>query len=90
MAALVDEYPDRFPGFIGTAIMANPEKMVADARRNIEELGALGMQIFTNVQGKPLDLPEFEPFFCLYERGQQAGLDAPCARGEFSRLSDRE
>ncbi len=63
MAALVDEYPDRFPGFIGTAIMANPEKMVADARRNIEELGALGMQIFTNVQGKPLDLPEFEPFF---------------------------
>ncbi|HAV07291.1 MAG TPA: amidohydrolase, partial [Rhodobacteraceae bacterium] len=27
------------------------------------DLGACGMQIFTNVGGKPLDLPEFEPFF---------------------------
>ena len=27
------------------------------------DLGALGIQIFTNVKGKPLDLPEFEPIF---------------------------
>ncbi|MFT6784479.1 MAG: putative TIM-barrel fold metal-dependent hydrolase [Dinoroseobacter sp.] len=63
MAVLVATYPDKFPGFIGTAVMSNPAQMVADARRNIEELGACGMQIFTNVSGKPLDLPEFEPFF---------------------------
>ena len=63
MAELVADHPDRFPGFIGTAVMADPDAMVEDARRNIEELGASGMQIFTNVAGKPLDLPEFEPFF---------------------------
>lgn len=63
MAELCAKYPHRFPAFIGTAVMSNPDAMVEDARRNIEDLGAAGMQIFTNVSGKPLDLPEFEPFF---------------------------
>lgn len=63
MAELCHRYPDRFPGFIGTAVMSNPAAMVEDARRNIEDLGAVGMQIFTNVSGKPLDSPEFDPFF---------------------------
>jgi predicted TIM-barrel fold metal-dependent hydrolase len=63
MAELCVKYPDRFPGFIGTAVLNNPDAMVEEARRNIEDLGACGMQIFTNVNGKPLDLPEFAPFF---------------------------
>jgi len=63
MAELCQKHPERFPGFIGTAVMSNPDAMVEDARRNIEDLGAVGMQIFTNVSGKPLDRPEFEPFF---------------------------
>lgn len=63
MADLCAAHPARFPGFIGTAVMSNPGAVVADARRNIETLGASGMQIFTNVAGKPLDHPDFEPFF---------------------------
>jgi predicted TIM-barrel fold metal-dependent hydrolase len=63
MADLCAKHPGRFPGFIGTAVMSNPAAMVEEARRNIEDLGACGMQIFTNVGGKPLDLPEFAPFF---------------------------
>ncbi len=63
MAALCEKYPDRFPGFIGTAPMSNPDALVEETRRAIEDLGAVGMQIFTNVAGKPLDLPEYEPFF---------------------------
>lgn len=63
MAELCEAHPDRFPAFIGTAVTSNPDAVVDEARRNIEELGAAGMQIFTNVSGKPLDLPEFEPFF---------------------------
>jgi uncharacterized protein len=63
MAELCRKYPDRFPGFIGTAPVSNPEQCVAECRRAVEELGAVGMQIFTNVKGKPLDLPEFAPFF---------------------------
>ena len=63
MADLCERHPDRFPGFIGTAVLSNPDVVVDEARRTIEELGACGMQIFTNVGGRPLDRPEFEPFF---------------------------
>ncbi len=63
MAELCARHSDRFPGFIGTAPMNDMAACVAECRRAVEELGASGMQIFTNVGGKPLDLPEFEPFF---------------------------
>lgn len=63
MAELCEKYPDRFLGFIGTAPMSNPDALVEESKRAIEDMGASGMQIFTNVKGKPLDLPEFEPFF---------------------------
>lgn len=63
MAELCQKYPERFPAFIGTAPMNNPDALVEECRRAIEDLGAVGMQIFTNINGKPVDLPEFEPFF---------------------------
>jgi uncharacterized protein len=63
MADLCAKYPQRFPAFIATAAMGNMKECVAECRRAIEESGAVGIQIFTNVSGKPLDLPEFEPFF---------------------------
>jgi len=75
MADLCARHPDRFPAFIGTAVMSNPDAMVEDARRNIVDLGAAGMQIFTNVSGKPLDLPEFEPFFAyMHSAGKPVWL----------------
>lgn len=63
MAELCLKHPERFPGFIGTALLADPDAMVTEARRAVEDLSAVGMQIFTNVSGKPLDLPEYAPFF---------------------------
>lgn len=89
MAELCQEYPDRFPGFIGTAVLSSPDAMVEEARRNIEDLGACGMQIFTNVSGKPLDLPECEPFFDYMGKIRESGLDAPGAWRELPRLFDR-
>ena len=70
MAELCAQYAEHFAGFVGTVAMNNTGAMVAEARRAIEDLGACGMQIFTNVNGKPLDLPEFEP---LYEYMADAG-----------------
>ena len=35
----------------------------AIVRLRLEDLGACAVQIFTNYSGKPLDLPQFEPFF---------------------------
>lgn len=63
MAELCQKYPDRFPGFIATVPMSNPDRLVEDAKYAIDQLGASGVQIFTNVAGKPLDCPEFQPIF---------------------------
>ncbi|MAZ17310.1 amidohydrolase family protein [Oricola sp.] len=71
MADLCAKYPERFPAFISTAVMTDPAGAIAEARRAIEEAGAAGIQIFTNVKGKPLDAPEFSDFFAyLGEAGK--------------------
>ena len=50
MAELCHRYPDRFPGFIGTAVMSNPAAMVEDARRNIEDLGAVSSNMIDKLR----------------------------------------
>jgi aminocarboxymuconate-semialdehyde decarboxylase len=63
MAEYVAKYPDRFPGFIASMPMNNPDAALEEIDRVIKDLKAVGVQFFTNVKGKPLDLPEFKPLF---------------------------
>jgi predicted TIM-barrel fold metal-dependent hydrolase len=63
LAALVKRHPDRFPGFIASLPMNNPDAAVREANRAITELRAGGIQIYTNVLGKPLSAPEYFPLF---------------------------
>jgi len=63
MAEYVSRHPDRFPAFIASLPMNNPEAAVEEIDRAIKELKAVGIQFFTNVAGKPLDLPEYKPLF---------------------------
>jgi aminocarboxymuconate-semialdehyde decarboxylase len=72
MAELVRKYPDRFPGFIASLPMNDPEGLLKEAKRAIQDLNAVGVQIFTNVLGRPLDKPETMPLFDL-----MAELDRP-------------
>jgi aminocarboxymuconate-semialdehyde decarboxylase len=72
MAELVRKYPDRFPGFIASLPMSDPEGLLKEAKRAIQDLQAVGVQIFTNVLGRPLDKPETMPLFDL-----MAELDRP-------------
>ncbi len=65
MAELVQKYPDRFPGFIASLAMNDPDEMIKEASRAIKDLGAVGVQVFTNVLGKPLTRPETMPLFDL-------------------------
>jgi predicted TIM-barrel fold metal-dependent hydrolase len=62
-AEIVTKHPDRFPGFVAQAALLARDGGVREAERAIKDLGAIGVQINTNVNGKPLDRPEFEPFF---------------------------
>ena len=63
MADLVARHRERFPGFIASLPMNNPDAAVEEMDRTIRELKAVGVQMFTNVNGRPLDLPEYRPLF---------------------------
>ena len=63
LAELCRKHPDRFPTFIASMPMNNVEACVRELDRAIADLGAKGIQIFTNVLGKPLSSPEFRPIF---------------------------
>ena len=47
------KHPDQFPGWVAQAPMTRPT--AACAKRRALKNGALGVQIYTNVAGKPLD-----------------------------------
>ena len=63
LAELASRHPDRFPGFIASMPANNVEACLEEIDRSINTLGARGIQLFTNVLGKPLSLPEFRPIF---------------------------
>ncbi len=63
MAELCAQHPSRFPSFVAAVSLTDVEGSVQEARRAVSELGAGGIQIFTNIAGKPLDDPGFEPIF---------------------------
>ena len=63
MAALVSEHGDRFAGFVAALPLSDIEAALLEAERAIGQLGAVGVQVFTNVLGVPLDDARFEPLF---------------------------
>src|SRR6266853_1811318 len=63
MAEIVARHPDHFPAFVASLPMNNVPEALREMERAIEKLGAKGIQIFTNVNGRPLDEPEFYPIF---------------------------
>jgi aminocarboxymuconate-semialdehyde decarboxylase len=72
MAELCARHPARFPTFVAALSLTDVEGSVKEARRAVKELGAGGVQIFTNIAGRPLDDPIYEPIFVT-----MAELDLP-------------
>jgi predicted TIM-barrel fold metal-dependent hydrolase len=71
MAELVNKYPDRFVGAAASLPLNNVDGSLREAERAIKELKFKGIQIFSSINGKPLDRPEFLP---LYEMMSQYDL----------------
>jgi aminocarboxymuconate-semialdehyde decarboxylase len=71
LAGLVADHPDRFAGWVAQAALQDGERALAGIEESIGE-GALGVQVFTSMQGRCLDHPDYEPFFEL-----MAKLDRP-------------
>jgi predicted TIM-barrel fold metal-dependent hydrolase len=72
MAELVNRHPERFFGFVASLPMNDIEASVREARRATGELGALGVQVFTNINGRALYTKQTLPLFDL-----MAELDLP-------------
>ena len=92
MAEVVAKHPNRFAGFLASLPMNNMDASLKEVDRAMLELGAPGVQIFTNVNGRPLDEPEFRPLFQRMAELDRAVWIHP-ARGsnfEIGRASCRE
>jgi uncharacterized protein len=72
MAELVARHPDRFLAFAAAVPLRDVEAGLAEIERAVDGLGARGIQVPTNVLGRPLDLPELRPLFA-----RMAQLDLP-------------
>jgi predicted TIM-barrel fold metal-dependent hydrolase len=70
LAELVQRYPERFAAGVATLPMNDPEAAVSEAERAIKDLRLRGVEIYTDIAGKPLDSPEFLP---LYEKMEEFG-----------------
>ncbi len=62
LAELVHRH-DRFLGFAAALPMNNSDAALREMQRALDELGAFGVQVYSNAAGKPLDAPEFLPLF---------------------------
>jgi uncharacterized protein len=65
MAELVDKHPDRFSGYVASLPMNDPDAAVKEAERAFTQAGANGLQLHTNINGAPLDEPQYLPVFEL-------------------------
>ena len=63
MAELVRSRPETFAGFVAGLPMNAMDAALDEIDRAVHQLGALGVQIYTHVNGLPLDDPRFEPLF---------------------------
>jgi predicted TIM-barrel fold metal-dependent hydrolase len=65
MAELCRKYPDRFIGFIASLPLNDIDGSMKETKRAIDDLGAVGVQVYTNINGRPLYTKETEPLFDL-------------------------
>lgn len=63
LAQLVCDHPERFAGFVACMPMNDVDGTLAEIDYACGELGALGIQIYTHVNGHALDSERFEPIW---------------------------
>ena len=71
MAEIAQRYPDRFIAAIANLPMNNVEASLDEIDRTIKDLHFRGIQLCTDIDGKPLDSPEFMP---IYEKMEKYDL----------------
>jgi aminocarboxymuconate-semialdehyde decarboxylase len=68
IAELVFKYPERFPAAVASVALNHLDASWKELERAIVDLKFRGVQIYTHVNDKPLDSPEFEPLWEMMSR----------------------
>src|SRR5687768_13383478 len=63
MADLVARHPDRFLGAAACVPMNDVDAAIRELDRAVDELHLAAVQIYTDINGRPLDDPQFAPLF---------------------------
>jgi uncharacterized protein len=63
MADMVARYPDRFIAAVACLPMNDMNAALTELDRTVRDLKFKGVQISSTIMDKPLDSPEFDPFF---------------------------
>jgi aminocarboxymuconate-semialdehyde decarboxylase len=71
MAEVVAKYPNKFLSAVACLPLNDIDAAIKEADRTITQLHFKGVQIFTSINGEPLDAPKFRP---LYKRMAQHDL----------------
>jgi aminocarboxymuconate-semialdehyde decarboxylase len=62
-AELVRRHAGRFIAFVASVPMNNIDAACREVQRVVRDLGAVGIQLYTDAAGKPIDAPELLPLF---------------------------
>jgi aminocarboxymuconate-semialdehyde decarboxylase len=87
MAELVFKHPDRFVAAVASLPMNDVDASLEEIDRAIKDLRFRGIQIFTDINQKPLDNAEFLP---IYERMQYHNLPILLHPRRQSKIPDYE
>lgn len=68
MAELVFKYPSMFPAAIAALSLNDIDGSLKELERTIVDLKFRGVQLYSHVNDKPLDSPEFEPIYEMMSR----------------------
>lgn len=69
LAMTIADHPGRFAGW-GCLGFGDPGRTIAEVDRCLDELGLQGLQVWSNVNGRPLDSPDVLPVLAhIAERG---------------------
>jgi len=85
MAEIVNKYPDRFVAAIASLPMNNVDAALREGERAFKDLKCKGIQVFSSINGKPLDSPEFLP---IYEMMTQYDLPILIHPGKEKEIPD--
>lgn len=90
LAELCRKHPDRFIGFAASVPMNDPAAAEKEMARALDDLGAFGIQVYTNAGGRPLDAPEFAGLFAEAARRDVPVWMHPARGADFSDYSKED